>query len=409
MWHGASMRSEKHARAQQSGAFHWRWLGLLLLVAVASFFVVAPGLVERHLNSRADIAHAPPSAAAQRLHDSLFIADLHADTLLWQRDLLDAATRGHVDLPRLMAGNVALQVFASVSQSPKNLNYERNRGDSDTLVALAVAQLQPPRTWVSPLQRSLWHAARLDAAVARSDALVKLENRDDVARLIEARQRGERAIGALLAIEGLHNLEGERGNLQRLFAAGYRMASPTHFFDNRLAGSMHGVDKGGLTAFGRQIVRDMQALGMVIDIAHLSDAAVADVFALATTPVVVSHGGVRALCDSNRNLSDDQIRAVAATGGVVGIGYWDAAVCDITPAGVVAAIRHVRDLVGAQHVALGSDFDGGTTVAFDTAELVLLTDALLDDGFAAGEIRAIMGGNVLRVLLQALPEAPPGT
>jgi membrane dipeptidase len=205
-------------------------------------------------------------------------------------------------------------------------------------------------------------------------------------------------IGALFSVEGLHNLEGDIANLARLHAAGVRMAGLTHFFDNELAGSMHGEEKGGLTDFGRQVVRQMEATGMIVDVAHCSRACLVDVMAMARRPVVSSHGGVQAICPGNRNLTDDEIRAIAATGGLIGIGYWDSAVCDISPASIARTIAHVRDVAGIEHAALGSDFDGTVTTAFDTSQLVLLTQALLDSGFSEAEIRAVMGGNALRVI-----------
>jgi len=154
-------------------------------------------------------------------------------------------------------------------------------------------------------------------------------------------------------------------------------------------------------------VQAMEASGMIVDIAHCSHQCVADVLAMARRPVVSSHGGVQATCASNRNLTDDEIRAVAATGGVIGVGYWDSAVCDISPAGIVRAMAHVRDLVGVEHVALGSDFDGTVTTRFDTSQLVQITQALMQAGFTEAEIRAVMGGNALRVIgagIQPMPE-----
>ena len=183
------------------------------------------------------------------------------------------------------------------------------------------------------------------------------------------------------------------------------MAGLTHFFDNELAGSMHGIKKGGLTPFGRGIIGRMEAKGMIVDIAHCSATCVTEVLAMATRPVVSSHGGVQATCKVNRNLSDEQIRGVAKTGGIIGIGYWDAAVCDTSPKAIAAAMKHVRDLVGIQHVALGSDYDGATTVRFDTSQLVQVTQALIDAGFTPAEIRAAMGGNAIRVLRDGLKPA----
>ncbi|MEO1168096.1 MAG: dipeptidase [Pseudomonadota bacterium] len=378
---------------------------LLVGIALTLFFTLGPIWIERDMNQRADVALPAISEEAEALHERLIIADLHSDTLLWDRNLLNRAGRGHMDLPRLEEGNVALQVFSSVTKSPSGQNYDSNPSDTDTIVWLAIGQLQPIRTWFSLLERSLYHADKLVEAEADSDGALRIvRTRADIDALLAERQRGEPVTGALLSIEGLHNLEGEAANFDRLFDAGYRMASPTHFFDNELGGSMHGLEKGGLTAFGRDIVRRMEQEGMIVDIAHASPAMVDDILSMATRPVVSSHGGVQAVCDVNRNLTDDQITAVAATDGVIGIGYWDGAICSYEPADVVASILHVRDLVGIRHVGLGSDYDGATTVGFDTSELAVITQLLMDEGLSEGEIAQIMGGNVIRLLRDGLPE-----
>ncbi|MEO1595485.1 MAG: dipeptidase [Pseudomonadota bacterium] len=379
-------------------------IALAVVAALAVlFFALAPGIVERQLNAVTPVDVPEPSTEANALHASATVIDLHGDTLLWQRSILEASDRGHVDLPRLQQGNVALQVLGSVTKSPKGLNYDSNAGDSDTLVALAIVQRQPLRTWRSPFERSMWHAQRLDAAAERSENLMTVRTVRDLEVLLEARADGVPLVGGLMAAEGLHNLEGDVDNLQRLFDAGYRMAGLTHFFDNRLAGSMHGIEKGGLTPFGRNIVTRMESLGMIVDLAHLSPAAVDEVLDMATRPVVVSHGGVKALCPNNRNLTDAQLRRIAKTDGIIGIGYWPGAVCGLEPARIAAAIRHVRDLVGIDYVALGSDYDGTVEVAFDTSRLALVTQALIDAGFSESEIRQVLGGNALRVFRKTLP------
>lgn len=379
--------------------------GLLavLILAAGAFLLFAPGIVEGGMNKVVATPLPEVTPRVRALHARLAVADLHADTLLWQRSLLDPANRGQVDLPRLEAGNVALQVFSSVTKTPKGQNYDANGADTDSITMLAVAQLQPVRTWSSLLERSLWHAEKLKRAEAASEGRLRIVRSGiDVRRLLADRAAGRKVTGALLSIEGLQNLEGRLGNLDLLHAAGFRMAGLAHFFDNEVAGSMHGVRKGGLTPLGRQVVRAMEAKGMIVDIAHSSHAAVAEILAMAKRPVVSSHGGVQATCQVNRNLSDEEIRGVARTGGLVGIGYWDAAVCDLRPAAIAAAIAHVRDLVGIDHVALGSDFDGAVTTGFDTAGLVAITQALVDRGFSDEEIARVMGGNVLR-LLATLP------
>ncbi|RHW17975.1 peptidase M19 [Sphingomonas gilva] len=375
----------------------------LIVLAAIGFFTLGPGIVERGMNKveAGPMPRVTPEAAA--LHRSLQIADLHADTLLWKRSLLDAAERGQVDLPRLQTGNVALQVFSSVTKTPKGQNYDSNSAETDNITLLAFAQLQPPGTWSSLLERSLWHATKLKRAAAGSDGQLRvIRSSDDLAKLLADRRSGANVTGALLSIEGLQNLEGKAENLDRLYEAGFRMAGFAHFFDNEVAGSMHGEKKGGLTPLGREVLRRMEARGMVVDIAHASHAAVAEMLRLATRPVVSSHGGVQATCKVNRNLTDEEIRGVARTGGVIGIGYWEGAVCDTSPQAIVRAIRHVRDLVGIRHVGLGSDFDGAVTTRFDTGQLAAITQELKTEGFTDDEVRAVMGGNVLRLLAAGL-------
>jgi microsomal dipeptidase-like Zn-dependent dipeptidase len=382
------------------------WAIILVLIAAAAFFAFAPAIVERGMNKVVATKLPTVTPETRKLHASLQIADLHEDTLLWKRSLNERSDRGQVDLPRLIEGNVALQVFSSVTKTPKNQNYDANSADSDNITLLTFAQLQPPRTWSSLLERSLFHAQKLDRAASASGGKLRvIRTTADLDALLAERARGAKTVGGLLSIEGLQNMQGKLGNLDRLHAAGFRMAGLTHFFDNELGGSMHGIAKGGLTPLGRATVRRMEELGMVVDIAHASHKTVAEILAMVKRPVVSSHGGVQAVCKVNRNLSDAEIRGVAKTGGVIGIGYWDAAICGTEPAKVAAAIAHVRDLVGIDHVGLGSDFDGAVTTGFDTAQLVFVTQALVDRGFTPEEIHKVMGGNVLRLLRTGIAPA----
>ncbi|MFZ3265116.1 MAG: membrane dipeptidase [Terriglobales bacterium] len=137
---------------------------------------------------------------------------------------------------------------------------------------------------------------------------------------------------------------------------------------------------------------------------HASPQTIEDVLAIATGPVVIPHTGVKGTCDNNRNLTDEQIRAVAAKGGLIGIGYWDTATCGTDARAIVRAMRYVFDRVGVEHVALGSDFDGAVTEPFDTTGLVEIADAMLNAGYSEQEIRLIMGENAARFLLENLPE-----
>ena len=381
-------------------------LGLLVALLLALLYLVflAPGHLERMINGVEHEAPYTASPHAQQLHERLLVADLHADTLLWSRDVLERASYGHVDVPRLIEGNVALQVFAAATKAPWGLNYDRNPSDSDVLTYLALLQRWPRPTWSSLTERALYQAQKLRDAAARSqDTLVLIESASDLDRFLERRLREPKIVGAVLAIEGLHALEGELSRLDTLYKAGFRIMGPTHFFDNKLGGSAHGMDKRGLTDFGRQVIRRMEELRITVDLAHAAPALIDDVLDMATRPVLVSHTGVKGTCPGARNISDEHIQRIARTGGVIGIGFWDGAVCVIEPPSIVRAIRHVTKLAGVNHVGLGSDFDGGTHTAFDTTGLVQLTDALLADGFSEKDIHKIMGGNEVRLLRQALP------
>ena len=375
----------------------------LVLIAIIAFLIFGPAWVEQQMNQIDGEPLPEIRAEAQALHDSLMIVDLHGDTLLWKRKINDSADYGHIDLARLQAGNVGLQIFSSVTKTPTNQNYESNSADTDEITKLAIAQLQPTRTWFSLLERQLYHAQKLDKAVEESAGkLLTVATTGHLDRLNDARDRKDKPIGVLFSAEGLQTLEGKRENLQKLYNSGMRMAGLVHFFDNELGGSMHGEEKGGLTEFGRTIVQDMEEMGMIVDIAHSSHEAVAEILAMARRPVVSSHGGVQAICGVNRNLTDKEIRDVAATGGVIGLGYWDGAMCNTDPATFAKAAKHVRDLVGIEYVALGSDFDGAVTTRFDTSGIVSITQALMDAGFTEQEIRAVMGLNALRVIKAGL-------
>ncbi len=383
------------------------------LAAAAAFVTVVVGALvwlaanaERFAN-RIEMGPLPVvSEEALALHRSSRIVDLHADTLLWSRDLLVDGTIGHVDLPRLERGGVALQVFTLVTRFPVTSNVDRTDGAGlDAITLLAFAHRWPSATRASLESRALFQAERLDAAIERSDGrLVPIRTRRDLERLLAHRARAPDAVGALLGIEGAHALDGDVANLGALVDAGVRMVGLAHFFDQEFAGSAHGLEKGGLTLAGRELVHELERRGVIVDLAHASAHTIDDVLAIAKRPVVVSHTGVRATCDNARNLSDEQIRAIAAQGGLSGIGYWATAVCGTRPADVARAIRHVVELVGDAHVALGSDWDGATSVGFDAAQLPVLTQALLDAGLSEAQVHRILGENALRLISATLPE-----
>jgi microsomal dipeptidase-like Zn-dependent dipeptidase len=376
----------------------------LLVLAVAAYFTVAAPIADARFNQNPAAPAEPPSDRAQAVHADLMVADLHNDLLLWPRNPLRRYDRGHSDVPRLRAGGVGLQVFAAVTQVPRGRSYQGTDPEAlDQIPFLAAAQRWPLRTWTSRRERALYQARKLRRALDRDPALTLLRTQADLEQALTRRADDPDLLATLLAVEGLHALEGELAAVDTLVDAGYRMMSLTHLHDNALGGSNTGLEKGGLTDFGERVLGRLRKHDVTIDLAHASEALIDDVLARTEAPVVVSHTGVRATCDSPRNLSDRHIRAIAERGGVIGVGLWERAVCGSTLDATARAMRHVADLVGVEHVALGTDFDGTVSVPVDAAGLPRLTAALLEAGFTKTEVQKIMGDNVVRVLRRTLP------
>jgi membrane dipeptidase len=376
---------------------------ILIIAFIAVFFLVLPRYIANSLNA---VNNKPPytvSDKAKQLHSTLFVADMHADSLLWKRNLLEKDSIGQVDIPRMFEGNVALQAFTVVTKSPRGMNIENNTGETDNIFWLALSEMQPFENLSSLTGRAVFQAGKLHQFAERSDGkFVVIKSKKDLANFLE-RRKTEKVVGGFLGIEGLHALDGKPENVDVLFDAGFRMMSPTHFFDNDIGGSAHGVEKYGLTEKGKETIKRMEAKNMIVDVAHASAKTFDNVLSIATKPVVVSHTGVKGTCDNTRNLSDEQLKAIAKTGGVIGIGFWDTATCGEDAISIAKAVRYAANVIGVEHVGLGSDFDGSVKVPFDTSGEALITEALINEGFSDDEIAKIMGGNVLRLLSENLP------
>ena len=377
-------------------------LGILLVVLMIAGLIVLSKVVWPKVDSEMNpvIAHNPypVSAAAQALHDELWIADLHTDSLLWRRNPAKRQTRGHVDLPRLREGGVEFQIFSAVTKSPKGQNFNGNDADApDQITKLAMAQIWPVRTWDSIYERAAYQAQRLQ----------KLERKGEVhiVRTAADMEKTDRVL-ALLLTEGSHPLQGDLEKIHRLHYQGYRAMGLHHFFDNELGGSLHGRSQAGLTGFGRAAVKEMREKGIIIDVAHSSVQTVRDVLKLTPDPIFISHGGTVASCPKtkNRNLPDDVLKQIAARKGLIGIGYFSGVICDISPNGIATAIVDAVNLLGPDAVALGSDYDGTVTVSLDTSELAAITDALLRRGMNKATLRKVMGENARRFFTDNLPK-----
>lgn len=402
-----------------------------------------------------DILKRKLTREANTLHNSLRVVDLHADTILWGGDLFQDNARGHLDIPRLLRGGTGLQVFATVTHSSWDLilgdsENVRDLGISpsgDPITQLAVELNWPEETKTNYLARTLYMASLLKEAAAKPGSPLRvIRYRSDLEGFLMEYETNRSIIAGLLAMEGVYTSQDREGpytedqisaDFATLFDAGIRMMSVVHFVDNKLSGSSNGIQKntpddqgyrGTITGAGKHWVELMVEHGVIVDLAHLSSDAVDYLIAHTNVPLVRSHGGVRyesipsgpqKNCAGERNLSDNQIIGIANSGGVIGIGYWDKALCPgetLGPWDTVRAMKYVVNLLnqspafkgsqGVDHVALGSDFDGLVKVWGDAAHINLLTQELLNARFSHDDIRKIMGENALRVFSQVLPERP---
>lgn len=378
---------------------------LMLILFLALALRLRPNLVERLLNR---VAQPPPyqvSQSVHQVHDALFIADLHADSLLWSRDLLEKSRIGQVDLPRLQAGNVAFQVFGVVTHFSLGKRDVHAQDDFDLIGPLGWVQGWPPPARHSLLARALYQAERLAGFAARSGGQLRLVGTQaELDRFLADRADDPMLTAAFLGLEGVHALEGDLDNLERLFRAGFRMLGLTHFFDNQAGGSSSGVDRGGLTDWGRALVEKAQSLGIIVDLAHASPQLIDDVLEMPGPPPLVSHGGVHGACGFKRNLDDARIRKIAERGGLVGVALFERLICGSSVTDAARSVKYLAENFGPGVAALGSDFDGAVRSPVDSGGLPLLTDALLAQGVNGDALAGFYGGNFLRLLGATLPE-----
>lgn len=379
---------------------------IFVVIVLISALLIIPPMIDRNMNPVSDHAPYEVSDRAKALHNTLIIGDWHADSALWNRDLKKVYDYGHVDIPRMQKGNVALQMFTTVTKSPSGQNYESNKtSTSDNITALAIAQRWPIKTWTSLFERAMFQANKIkDLELDDPKNFMLIESQQDLGIFLLKRSSNSTLVGGLLGTEGSHALDGNLKNILRLYRNGFRMMSLQHFFDNKLGGSLHGTSGDGLTEFGIEAINEMMRLNIIIDVSHSSENVVKDVLNISTQPLVISHTGFNGHCESPRNISDSLMVEIAKKGGLIAVGFWDAAVCDNTPRSVAEAIKFGIGLIGADHVSLGSDFDGTITPGFDISELEAITHELLELGLSETEIRKVMGENMLSFLQENLPK-----
>jgi membrane dipeptidase len=370
-------------------------------------------------------AHNDVSQKAHDLHFSSIVVDTHDDTT--QRLLdpkFDLGVRhsdGSIDIPRMREGGLSA-IFFSIWISGTVTGPEAVKRAMDQIDLVRELPVRYPK----------------DIALARTA--------DDVRRI-----HADGKIAALMGVEGGHMIDDDLGVLRDFARLGVRYMTLTHMMDNDWADSSTGkTTHNGLTDFGKQVVHEMNRMGIMVDISHVSDKSFYDALAISEAPMIASHSSCRAICDAPRNMTDDMIKALAAKGGVVQINYHvgflsqefrnaekadpkiNAAIelevnkrcgnneaCQLLEGDhltreaveqgklprvsyekIIEHIDHAVKVAGAEHVGLGSDFDGANMPygMEDATKLPLITEALLNKGYSESDVRKILGENTLRVM-----------
>ena len=387
---------------------------LLLVAAALLVAFVGAGLYMTGQSYRlANRVVTPPPYTADSsisdFHDSMFIADMHSDTFTFVDSFMERKDYAHLDYYRAMDGGFNLLTMAIATEVPFSMVRRKPGGveRGGNLIQIgSIGGLEPLPNWYSRYARGTWVADNVARVVAENpEQLMLVTTRQDLQALLDNHERGKsQRIGFLLAIEGAHALDNDLQRLDDFYERGVRILSITHAFDNEYGGSSEGVERYGITAEGERLLDRARELGIIIDIAHASPTLVNDILDRSSAPVVYSHGGITGTCDVDRNLPEPLLNRIRSNGGLIAIGFWTRVLCGDDIADIAATMRYVADRIGVEHLALGSDFDGGVTTITDAAGLPLLTDALFDAGFSDNEIRRIMGGNYAQLLLTALPD-----
>jgi membrane dipeptidase len=338
---------------------------------------------------------------AEKIHKSSTVVDTHNDTILHlidsppfianpgdqippRRSLGDRADQGQIDIPRIIEGGVNCLIFAM---------YVNPQYSSRLLRLLQM---------LDAFQREVEE---------NKDMIAIVRNYDEIVETI-----GNEKIAALISVEGGEPLEGKIETLRAIYRLGVRSLTLTHFPRNQL-GDGSGADSGShLTEFGKEVVQEMNRLGMIVDISHLNEAGFWDVIELTDDPILATHSNCKALCSHHRNLTDEQIKAVSETGGVLnlsfcgsflknGIGFGDKASLEkLLVDDWLDHLDHAVKLVGSEFVGIGSDLDGGCGFPDldDITKFPKLTQGMVSRGYSDREIKRILGENNMRVFKEVL-------
>ena len=321
---------------------------------------------------------------ALALHAQSLVIDTHCDTIMGvvngKYELGVERDNGHLDFPRMKRGGVTTQLFA--------------------------CYIEPPFKPTRSLRRCV---QMIDAIYSQTE---KFADQAEIAYTAQdiVRIHEEGKIGVVISIEGGEAIEGDLGVLRMLHKLGVRCIGLTWNQRNDIADGVGEIRaKGGLTNFGVSVIKEMNRLGIVVDVSHLTKPGFWDVIEESSAPIIASHSNAEAICAHPRNLDDDQIRALAKNGGVMGMNFCPPFVSPnevVTLDEMLDHVDHIVKLVGADHVGIGSDFDGigSTPVGLENVSCMInFTRGLVARGYSDEDIKKILGGNYLRVFQQILP------
>jgi len=346
----------------------------------------------------------PVPADVADFHASIPVVDLLVGTPLFRPELLRRRQRGHVDLPRLIEGGVDLVGFTSATRHPDL------RGTLSTPHFWSLGL--PARSLGSDMAMAGAFIDRIEGWAAASNGRLRLAR--EVADLpVAGRGPSDEPVRAFIGVQGGHVLEGDVANVERLHARGVRMLALAHVMDNALVGSNTGRRGHGLTGFGREIVPELERVGIVVDLAHMSPAGIRDTLPLLRRPFVLSHTGLRRVSGAgsripgrrftpfNRNLGDEEARLVSEAGGVVGLTLSTLLLGGEDLDAVARTVDTALELCGPASVAIGSDFDGALRTVCDVTGMPAATARLLAGGLDRETLAGVMGANALRVFAEA--------
>ncbi len=342
-----------------------------------------------------------PSEEALAIHAGSPVVDLVVGTALFRGTFLAASGRGHADVPRLRAAHVNVVGLTIATRYPDL------RG---SLSRFHFRSLGIPRRRLSTnMAIADWLIERIDRWCAGSaGGLRLLRNEADLADCLSTGG----PLGVFIGIQGGHVLDGELANMQALRQRGVRMFALAHVMDNELVGSATGVRRTGISGFGREVISELERQSIIVDLAHMSIRGIEDALSIVRRPVALSHTGLiersgrqtrwRRYSPATRNVPAAIAAAVGQAGGVVGIVLASQLLGGARIDDAVATFRLAIERAGPAGVAVGSDMDGGLRMVVDAAGLPLVTDGLLAAGLPADVIRAVMGGNAVRLLRGSL-------